>query len=76
MSILDFIEWCQGPGVYDWAMKSCHEACSKVFEEQKTENKYYNFQDECKLVKAYKKGLEKSKHRRTDSRSITANIHK
>lgn len=58
MSILDFIDWCQGPGVYDWAMKSCHEACSKIFEEQKTENKCCNFQNECKLVKTYKKSLE------------------
>lgn len=33
MTILDFIEWVQSPGVYEWAMNSCREACLKIFSE-------------------------------------------
>lgn len=32
MNIIDFIEWCQSPGIYDWAMRSCREAAYKIFE--------------------------------------------
>lgn len=30
MTILDFIEWVQKPGVYESAMDSCRELCFRV----------------------------------------------
>lgn len=33
MNLINFIEWCQSPGVYEWAMRSCQEVCLKIFSE-------------------------------------------
>lgn len=33
MTIIDFIEWVQSPGVYEWAMRSCREAFYNIFPE-------------------------------------------